>query len=202
VLHTAKDFLSISYTKPDQPDQQSEGVHRYADHAPYLWSGNGFETRPAPDHEPDQEPQADTDGRVTEEAWSGNGRAPNHEPDQQKADTYAENSGNGRVGRVSHSGGDRDNSGHVQQGALAEAKIGTRLTVSEALSEINTSGTGAALNAENYRKGELGEESAIEYTTKAILHRRGRDTGGWQHHAPAVRAALTHPLDCECGECL
>lgn len=75
------------------------------------------------------------------------------------------------------------------------------LTVREALSEINTSGTGAALNAANYRKGELGEESAIEYTTKAILRRRGRNAGGWQHHAPAVRAALTHDAFCDCAEC-
>lgn len=76
------------------------------------------------------------------------------------------------------------------------------LSVDQVLSEINERGTGAAINAANYRNGELGEESAIEYTTKAILHRRGRGTDGWQHHAPAVRAALTHPLDCQCAECL
>lgn len=76
------------------------------------------------------------------------------------------------------------------------------LTVSEVLEEANTSGTGAALNAAHYRAGEMKEESAIEYTTKAILHRRGMDTGEWSRHAPAVRAALTHKLGCECEECL
>lgn len=76
------------------------------------------------------------------------------------------------------------------------------LSVDQVLSEINERGTGAAINAANYRSGELGEESAIEYTTKAILHRRGGDMDCWQRHAPAVRAALTHPLDCQCEECL
>jgi hypothetical protein len=86
--------------------------------------------------------------------------------------------------------------------AARRGSVERTLTVSEVLSETNTSGTGAALNAENYRKGELGEESAIEYTTKAILHRRGRNMDGWQRHAPAVRAALTHGAFCDCGECL
>lgn len=88
---------------------------------------------------------------------------------------------------------------------LAARRGGTEgtLTVSEVLSEINTPGTGAALNAANYHAGLYKrEENAMEQVAKAILHRHGRDVGGWQHHAPAVRAALTHPLDCSCEECL
>ncbi len=76
-----------------------------------------------------------------------------------------------------------------------------KLTVSEVLSEINTPKTGATLNAAHYRNGDMKEESAVEYITKAILHRRSMDTGGWSRHAPAVRAALAHPPLCECEEC-
>jgi len=74
------------------------------------------------------------------------------------------------------------------------------LTVGEALKEINRRLSGPARNAELYRHGGLSLEKAIEYITCAILHRRGEPFKGWRRHAPAVEAALTHPLDCECEE--
>lgn len=65
------------------------------------------------------------------------------------------------------------------------------LTVSEVLAEINRWGSGASRNVELYRRGELCEEQAVEYTTCAILHRRGESFEVWRHHAPAVRKALS-----------
>lgn len=66
----------------------------------------------------------------------------------------------------------------------------TPLTVSEVLAEINRWGSGAGRNAELYRSGELSEETAVEYVTCAILHRRRESFEVWRHHAPAVRRAL------------
>ncbi len=66
----------------------------------------------------------------------------------------------------------------------------TPLTVSEALAEINRRGSGANKNAELYRRGELSEETAVEYVTCSILHTRGRSFEVWRRHAPAVRKAL------------
>jgi hypothetical protein len=72
------------------------------------------------------------------------------------------------------------------------------LTVSEALAEMGSWGTGAGRNAELYRRGELSEEKAVEYVTCAILARRGTSFAGWRRHAHAVRKALSlcaHELD-------
>jgi hypothetical protein len=81
----------------------------------------------------------------------------------------------------------------------------TPLTVSEALAEINHRGSGAGKNTELYRCGELSEETAVEYVTCAILHRRGESFEVWKHHAPAVRKALSlciHELSSdECKVC-
>ncbi len=68
--------------------------------------------------------------------------------------------------------------------------------------EINRSGSGASKQAELYRRGEIKEEDAIEWVTRAILRQRRMETEGWQRHAPVVEAALTHPIGCECEECL
>jgi hypothetical protein len=76
------------------------------------------------------------------------------------------------------------------------------LTLQEALAEINHQGSGAAKNAELYRRGQLSEEKAVEYVTCAILRRRGSDFAGWRAHAPTVRAALTHGIGCDCEVCL
>jgi hypothetical protein len=67
----------------------------------------------------------------------------------------------------------------------------TPLTVSEALAEINRWGSGACKNTEQYRRGELSEEKAVEYVTCAILHRRGESFEAWRLHAPTVRKALS-----------
>ena len=71
------------------------------------------------------------------------------------------------------------------------------LTVGEVLEEINTPNTGAAIQAEHYRRGSITKENAIVWITKAILVRRAKDTSDWRRLAPAVEAALTQPLDCE-----
>jgi hypothetical protein len=81
----------------------------------------------------------------------------------------------------------------------------TPLTVSEVLAEINRRGSGAGKNAELYRRGELTQEKAIEYVTCTLLHRRGESFEVWNHHAPAVRKALSlciHELEPEkCNVC-
>jgi hypothetical protein len=76
------------------------------------------------------------------------------------------------------------------------------LTLGEALAEINRSGSGPAINAELYRRGELSEEKAVEYVARAISHRRSGSFEGWRAHVPAVREALTHGVGCECEECV
>jgi hypothetical protein len=76
------------------------------------------------------------------------------------------------------------------------------LTVAEVLAEINRPQLGAAKNAELYRRGELSKDKAVEYVACAILHRRGESFQSWRQYAPAVEAALTHPFDCDCQECL
>ena len=50
--------------------------------------------------------------------------------------------------------------------------------------------------------GELGDAEAVERVTRAIFNLRGWGDEGWCRHAPAVEAALTHPVACECPECL
>jgi hypothetical protein len=68
-------------------------------------------------------------------------------------------------------------------------------TVGEVVEELNVPNTGAAMQAELYRRGSIKKENAIEWITKAILVRRGIDTSGWRGHAPAVESALTRPPD-------
>jgi hypothetical protein len=84
---------------------------------------------------------------------------------------------------------------------LRTRRQGRRLTSSEVLEELARSGSGAAKQAGLYHAGEISEENAIEWTTKAILARRQMDTSGWRRHARAVEAALTHGMGCECEEC-
>lgn len=73
----------------------------------------------------------------------------------------------------------------------------TPLTVGEAVEEINSPRTGASMQANLFRRGEISGKNAIEWVTKAILFRRGMDTSGWLQHAPSVEAALTSPSDRE-----
>jgi hypothetical protein len=76
------------------------------------------------------------------------------------------------------------------------------LTVDSVLEEINRVGSGSAKQAELYRRGEKTKDNAVEWITKAILQRHRLSSDDWQEHAPTVEAALIHPLDCECVECL
>jgi len=110
VLHLRGDFLSTLSTKPDQPDHEPKEPHRHEVYVPPLWSDQGFITRPAPDHQPDQELQVGSDGRISGEHWSGNGQEPDHEPDQQKALFHAENQADGRVGQVLDKGREENGS--------------------------------------------------------------------------------------------
>lgn len=75
------------------------------------------------------------------------------------------------------------------------------LTVGEVLNEINRRDSSAAKNAELFHAGEITRENAVEWIACAILHRRAVPFEGWRRHAPAVEAALIHPLDCGCEEC-
>jgi AAA domain len=65
-----------------------------------------------------------------------------------------------------------------------------QLTVVEALEEIARPGSEAGRGVELLRKGEIGEEDAVEWITKAILHRRSKSWVGWEQHAAATREAL------------
>jgi len=64
------------------------------------------------------------------------------------------------------------------------------LTVGEALEEINTPNTGAAIQAACYLRGEITKENAIEWITCAIMHRLGESFEGWERYAPAAEAAF------------
>jgi hypothetical protein len=66
----------------------------------------------------------------------------------------------------------------------------TRLTVAEAATEINRPGSGAYINTQLYRRGEIAEGDAIQWITCAILHRRRESFEDWRRRAPAVRKAL------------
>jgi hypothetical protein len=79
----------------------------------------------------------------------------------------------------------------VERGKVQHAT----LTVGEVVEELNVPNTGAAMQAELYRRHSITKENAIEWITKAILVRRGIDTSGWRGHAPAVESALTRPPD-------
>jgi hypothetical protein len=79
----------------------------------------------------------------------------------------------------------------VERGKVQHAT----LTVGEVVEELNVPNTGAAMQAELYRRDSITKEHAIEWITKAILVRRGIDTSSWRGHAPAVESALTRPPD-------
>jgi hypothetical protein len=64
------------------------------------------------------------------------------------------------------------------------------LTFEEALEEISTPNTGAAIQAAFYLRGEITKENAIRWITCAIMHRRSESFKGWERHAPTVEAAL------------
>jgi len=110
VLHLREDFLSTLSTKPDQPDHEPGEPPRYKVSVPPLWSDQGFITRPAPDHKPDQEPQFGPNGRISGEHWSGNGLKPDRKPDQQEPLIHAENQADGRVGQVFDEGREENGS--------------------------------------------------------------------------------------------
>ena len=86
--------------------------------------------------------------------------------------------------------------------SLARLDSGTvrhaTFTVGEVVEEISNPRTGAAIQAEHYRRGSITKENAIVWITKAILVRWGKDTSDWRRHAPAVEAALTQLLACDC----
>ncbi len=79
-------------------------------------------------------------------------------------------------------------------------KGGHKLTVAEAQEEIDRSGSGAYKQAELWKAGEITTENAAEWITKAILRRRGMETGDWHRHESAVRAALNHLSGSGSGE--
>lgn len=75
------------------------------------------------------------------------------------------------------------------------------LLESEILREMNRPGCPAFEQAGLYRSGELGKAEAVESVTRTILKNNGVALEGWRVSAPAVEAALTHPLGCACEWC-
>jgi len=65
-----------------------------------------------------------------------------------------------------------------------------QLNVVEVLEEIASPGSEAGQGVELLRNGEIGEGDAVEWITKAILHRRSGSWAGWEQHASATREAL------------
>jgi AAA domain len=65
-----------------------------------------------------------------------------------------------------------------------------QLTAAAVLEEINRPGSEAGQGVELLRNGEIGEEDAVEWITKAILHRRSESWVGWERYAAATREAL------------
>ncbi len=163
----------------------------------------GISLRPPPDNQESGLDKRNTTGREARAQY----RPVPDNPDE--GDGYREA---GESGRSSHRPVETDD----LQEKLATGRSGdekregrifpngqrSAMTVAEVLEEINRLGSGPAKQAELYRRGEITEENAIEWITKAILHRRSEPFEGWQRHAKAVEAALIHPLGCECEECL
>ena len=89
---------------------------------------------------------------------------------------------------------------HLEQSAGSPDRV--LLTVDSVLEEINRAGSGSSKQAELYRRGEITTDKAVEWITKAILQRHSLSSHDWQEHASVVEAALTHPLECECAQCL
>ena len=71
----------------------------------------------------------------------------------------------------------------------------------EILREMNQPDSPAFEQAELYRSGQMGKDEAVESVTKAILRSNGTDERHWRTSAPAVEAALAHPLGCLCERC-
>jgi hypothetical protein len=88
---------------------------------------------------------------------------------------------------------------HLERRARGEPQL--PITVDLVLEEVNRAGSEPARQAELLRSGETTRASAAERITRTILRRRGLDANDWREHAPAVEAALTHSLDCECAQC-
>jgi len=131
-------------------------------------------------------PSSNSTRRVAEEDSGGRG--------QQAGDRGATKATKATKAPPPATAGDRD---------ISDQRQLTRvLTLQEALSEINRLGSGPAKNAELYRRGELSEDKAVEYVTCAILSRRKVSFEQWRTHAPTVRAALAHPIGCDCEVCL
>ena len=97
VLHLSPSLLSSYSDQPDQPDHGGEEAFRDGRYAPSLWSGSSEK----PDHNPTMNPTTKSNGRVTDERWLGSEAQPDHGPDHEESHSYAGNSANGRVGRVS-----------------------------------------------------------------------------------------------------
>ena len=189
VLHTASDFLGVPLSGLDRPDHRLGNRRGEVDDVPPLWSSRAPENRPAPDRPSDQMQSSSPNGQVTDERWSGEQGGCGYAPDRGDPLAHAEYGADGRAGRVSGDG-------------RATGGAGRRLTISEVLSEIKKAGSEPAEQVGFHRRGEVPDGEAIERVTKAILRRRDWREDDWQRHAPAVEAALTHPVACECPECL
>ena len=91
-------------------------------------------------------------------------------------------------------------------GEHLERRVGGRerlpLTVDLVLKKINRAGSSPAKQAKRYWRGEITKDNAVEGITRAILQGHDLSSDNWKKHAPAVEAALAHPLNCECAECL
>ena len=117
---------------------------------------------------------------------------------------------NGNLSKLDHGGGfdvrsekrraHRDKS-DISDRSAARLDRGTvrhaTFTVGEVVEEISNPRTGAAIQAEHYRRRSITKENATEWITKAILVHRGMDTLGWRRHAPAVAIALARQPECD-----
>jgi hypothetical protein len=112
----------------------------------------------------------------------------NTEQEEQSAPVHENNS------TVTSAGGVRKDDPHEKphstnvDGFAHDQRV--QLTVSEVLEEIVNPSSEAGRGVELLRNGEIGQEEAVEWITKAILHRRSGSWAGWERHASATREAL------------
>lgn len=99
VLHLSAGLL---FPNTDQPDHKAKEPLTYAESTPSLWSGS----EEKPDQHPTRDPTTSSDGRVKDTNWSGSDEEPGQRPDHEDPHSYAEDQGNGRVGRVLKMEGD------------------------------------------------------------------------------------------------
>ena len=144
-------------------------------------------------------PKVTVSGRDVQDVQRAQGREPEH-LERNRADEPPESGSDKPILQDVQVNGRGTPASGVEH--LEAGRNGRPLLVEEVLREINRSGSDAAQQASLYRRGGAKKETAVEQIVKTVLRHKGADTGNWRASAPAVEAALSHTVNCECEECL